>query len=97
MGEWWLLWAMVEWLVFTLDRREVDEQVIARFQKEPKEDDIPSIHLTSMSDLFLTPTVLGDFDLPSAKLPSYPIMFLMVIHTRPSPIVAVSHSITALL
>ena len=41
---------MVEWLVFTLDRREVDEQVVARFQKEPKEDDIPSIHLTSMSD-----------------------------------------------
>lgn len=36
MGEWWLLWEMVEWLVFTLDRREVDEQVVTRFQKELK-------------------------------------------------------------
>lgn len=27
---------MVEWLVFTPDRREVDEQPVTRFQKELK-------------------------------------------------------------
>lgn len=41
---------MAEWLVFTLDRREVDEQVVTRFQKRAEKDDILSIPLTSMSD-----------------------------------------------